>query len=302
MINVDLWVLLSFIEEHSTYFAYRDSLFAILRKETNAAKLDLVQVWLQEKAPLVLQSLSARAEEYKKRREKIFAALEKSQIPVCYGEALYPRAFYNMPDPPLKFSYTGASPWVLESCLSVIGSRNMTYQSEQWIDGPLREFCVQRRPVIVSGGARGVDQKAHQLALRLGLPTVVVLPAGLDKFYPSSLDAWKENILATGGCFLSEYLPNLEMRKFLFRHRNRLIAALGHSTLIVQAQAKSGTCLTAHLALEMGRPVWVVPGSAMESAYGGNLDLLRLGGAMVVDAQDLNLYFDVEMRSLNSFC
>ncbi|MEN0058951.1 MAG: DNA-processing protein DprA, partial [Bdellovibrio sp.] len=178
--------------------------------------------------------------------------------------------------------------------LSVVGSREPCYDSLQWMEKELSAFCEEKKPLIVSGGARGVDQKSHGVALRKKHPTVVVLPSGLENMYPGTLLEWVKPVLDSGGCFLSEYAFTQRMHKYLFHHRNRLIAALGEATLLVEARRRSGTLMTANQAVQMGRPVWVVPGHPHDVHFSGSLDLLSEGALMVRDAQDLSMYFGVE--------
>ena len=158
------------------------------------------------------------------------------------------------------------------------------------------EFCEKQKPCVVSGGARGIDQKSHAMALRKSLPTIIVLPSGLGKLYPDSLKQWIGPVLDGGGCFISEYNFDQAMHKHLFHHRNRLIAALGKATLLVEARRRSGTLITAQQAIQLGRPVWVVPGHPHDPHFLGSLDLLAEGAVLIRDAQDLSIYFESELK------
>jgi DNA processing protein len=204
-----------------------------------------------------------------------------------------------MEDPPLTLSFLGHASWREEKNLSVVGSREPCFESTQWMEKEFSEFCEKSKTSIISGGARGIDQKAHAIALRHHLSTVVVLPSGLASMYPDSLREWVSPILDKGGCFLSEYSYEQKMHKHLFHHRNRLIAALGKATLLIEARRRSGTLITAHQALQLGRPVWVVPGHPLDVHFGGSLDLLTEGAALVRDAEDLFMYFKSELAPVN---
>ncbi len=129
--------------------------------------------------------------------------------------------------------------------------------------------------------------------------TVVVVPSGLGCLYPDTLKEWITPVLNQGGCFLSEYAFEQKMHKHLFHHRNRLIAALGKATLLVEARKRSGTLITAHQAIQLGRPLWVVPGHPHDPHFSGSLDLLSEGAVMIRDAQDLSMYFTSELSEEN---
>ncbi len=215
---------------------------------------------------------------------------------VCYGEAHYPAGCYLMEDPPLSFSYMGAPAWQEGKSLAVVGSREPQRESLEWMEQEFSKFCESEKAVIVSGGARGVDQKSHSISLRKQVPTLIILPSGLGNLYPDSLKDWVHPVMDQGGCLISEYDFQQRMHKYLFHHRNRLIAALGRATLIVEARRRSGTLITAQQAAQLGRPVWVVPGHPRDPHFQGSLDLLSEGASLVRDAQDLSMFFHSELR------
>ena len=213
---------------------------------------------------------------------------------ILYGADDYPKCFYAMMDAPLILTVIGQKPWLQSPCLSVVGSRKPTADSLKWIDQELGAFVAQQKVVIVSGGAFGVDQAAHALALRKKNPTIAILPSGLGTIYPEVFKDWTQAIVDVGGSLISEYPLQQRMAKGFFHHRNRLIAQMGVATLVVQAALKSGTLMTGHLAAEAGRPLWVLPGHPLQSAYHGNLKLLQEGATLVTGAEDLSLFFQVE--------
>jgi DNA processing protein len=145
-----------------------------------------------------------------------------------------------------------------------------------------------------------VDQKAHLLSLRTGRPTVVFIPAGLEKIYPTSLQEWIPEILSMGGALLSEYENRQPMQKHFFAQRNRLISALGKATLVIEARRHSGTLLTAKEAIEQSRPLWVLPGHPMDFHCQGSLELLIEGATPVTSATDLSDLFNSEVQGLSA--
>lgn len=213
---------------------------------------------------------------------------------VVLGREGYPHALSECADPPLTLSLWGDPGALSGRALSVVGTREPAMRSLAWMDRELWAFCRRTRVPLVSGGARGVDQKAHAVALRAGVPTAVFLPSGLERFYPRELEAWARPVLEGGGVFVSEYPLGTEMRKPHFHHRNRLIAAAGRMVLIIEARAKGGTLLTAARAAETGRPLLVIPAHPDEERFAGNLTLLSEGATLVRQSEDLTLFWQAE--------
>ena len=142
--------------------------------------------------------------------------------------------------------------------------------------------------IVVSGLARGIDAEAHRAAIEAGGMTVAVLGCGIDRTYPSSHAALALRIIETGGLILSEYAPTVEPAPWRFPARNRIVAGLCRATVVVEARERSGTLITADLALEEGRDLFAVPGEVTSTLSVGTNDLLRRGVASVcVNATDI---------------
>lgn len=209
----------------------------------------------------------------------------------------YPAVFYQMKEPPLFLEYIGTPVWKQNRLCSVVGSRKIHPLSQRWMASELTQFVERAKVTVVSGGANGVDQAAHLAALKAQQSTIVVLPSGLGQLYPQNLTELKEEVLFYNGCFLSEFEQHQKVQKNYFYLRNRLIAALGCFTLIVQATQKSGTLLTVHHALEFGRPVVVVPGHPMLVEFSGNMKLIKDGASLAHDFSDLLDFWHAESWS-----
>lgn len=134
---------------------------------------------------------------------------------------------------------------------------------------------VECRAVVVSGLAVGIDGAAHAAAVEREAPTVGVIGAGHLQPGPRAHARLRDEILATGGALISEHHPNVTATKGTYPRRNRIIAALGDATIVVEAPRKSGALITANHALELGRPVFVAPGRIGDWAMAGSLALLR---------------------------
>jgi DNA protecting protein DprA len=206
----------------------------------------------------------------------------------------WPEMLTKMTDAPLVMSVQGELPNFISGALSVVGSREPRRESEKFLDLMLPQFLAQRKVPIVSGGARGIDQHAHRIAMRCGVPTVIVIPAGLLRKYPKDWVGATSWALDIGACFISEYSPQSEMRKHHFLDRNRIIAALGTMSLIIEARRKSGTLITARHCADYGRLVGVVPGHPMDPNFSGNLELLADGACFVRSSEELVHIFDSE--------
>ena len=150
-------------------------------------------------------------------------------------------------------------------------------------------FLKTSQSVTVSGAAFGVDQLVHRLSVRNALPTIAFIPSGLGKIYPYRFKNDIEEILIARGSVMSEFLPNQEMKKHHFERRNRLISALSEVLFIVEARRKSGSLITARLALSQNKTLCILPSSPMQAQNLGNLDLLFDGAHPIRDDEDLLL-------------
>ncbi len=199
----------------------------------------------------------------------------------------YPHYLLLIDEPPVFLTYRGSPAWLEFNTISVVGSREPSVIGVSWLEEHLRNFIKKNPRAIVSGAARGIDQVAHSVALRARVPTIAFLPSGLDNFYPKDFKYWLPEIIETGGAVISEYLPDQPMLSRHFHRRNRLIVGLSQLLLVVEARRRSGSRMSAGLALDSSRDVAVVPGSPLDPQYGGNLDLLYEGAYLVRDAEDL---------------
>ena len=147
---------------------------------------------------------------------------------------------------------------------------------------------------VVSGGAIGVDILSHAISVYENRPTVAILPSGLSNLYPSDFKRLAPALLRSGGVIVSEFESTDAAHKHHFFYRNRLIAALGLVTVVVQAQERSGTFLTVHHALQNGKPVLVVPSHPQLSCFRGNQILLQDGASPVYSGADIGLHLQTE--------
>ncbi len=196
----------------------------------------------------------------------------------------YPAALAELPLAPAVVYLRGTLP--AGPALAVVGSRRADAYGRETAELLARELAAAG-VVIVSGFARGVDAAAHRGALAApGGRTVAVLGCGLGVDYPRGHRRLGDEI-AAHGAVVSEFPCGLHARAWHFPVRNRVIAALGRGTLVVQATARSGSLVTARHALDLGREVFAVPGRIFdEAALGPNL-LLRDGAVLVQHPRDV---------------
>lgn len=200
----------------------------------------------------------------------------------------FPPLLREINDPPEQLFVRGALPPEDAKLLCVVGARKYTSYGkdvcEKLIAG-LRGFPI----VIVSGLALGIDSIAHRAALAAGLTTLAVPGSGLnpDVLYPSAHRGLAEEIVAQGGALVSEFEPDFRATPWSFPQRNRIMAGLSHAVLVVEAQQKSGTLITARLAAEYNRDVLVVPGSIFSENSAGPHMLLRIGATPITAAADI---------------
>ncbi|MBY0384340.1 DNA-protecting protein DprA [bacterium] len=235
----------------------------------------------------LLRELKEWTSEEFERQKKIFdgdfASFDKTRC-LNWGDPRYPANLSRLTLPPACVYYWGDLSVLAEPALSIIGSRQAASCFLNWMDAELGAFLNRNNKLIVSGGARGIDQKATQVALRHRQKCVIVLPCGIEELYPAELAHWtrQENIL-----FLSEYLPRQKMHRHHFIKRNRLVSALSNHLLVVQCAIKSGSMITVRYALEQGSHIATVPDFPGSYESSGNLKLLSEGATLVSDAQDL---------------
>ena len=207
------------------------------------------------------------------------------------GDAHYPSELLQLVDPPLMLYVAGQTERCLGHAVAIVGSRNPTPQGAQTAE-QFGEALSTAGLCVVSGMALGVDGAAHKGALRghEGSPThwrtVAVLGTGLDRVYPRQHQTLAGQI-AKHGLLVSEYHLGTPPLAHHFPKRNRLIAALGLGTLVVEAALKSGSLITAQMALELGRDVLAIPGSIHAMQSHGCHALIRQGAKLVETAHDV---------------
>lgn len=213
----------------------------------------------------------------------------------CSGfDESYPVKLRSLIDAPPVFSYTGDVSLLQQPSIAIVGARNASPGGRKLAFGIAQELG-KAGFVIVSGMARGIDGAAHEGSLETG--TVAVLAGGVDVIYPPEHSKLYEQMRGGGGddqakgCIISEMPLGTAPAAPLFPRRNRIIAALCDGLVVIEAAAKSGTLITAMHALEMGRDVFVVPGSPLDPRSRGGNALIKQGATLVESAMDILAHY-----------
>ncbi|MBD7918889.1 DNA-protecting protein DprA [Cellulomonas sp. Sa3CUA2] len=204
---------------------------------------------------------------------------------VVPGDPAWPRGLDDLGAlAPFALWVRGGPPTAARS-VALVGARASTTYGER-VTVDLAVELARRGWVVVSGGAYGIDAAAHRGALLGGGMTHVVLAGGVDRAYPVGNASLLEEVVRTGGSLVSEVPPGSTPSRGRFLQRNRLIAAVSHATVVVEAAWRSGAASTAHHAARLLRPVGAVPGPVTSAASAGCHRLLRDGVAVCVTDAD----------------
>ncbi len=200
----------------------------------------------------------------------------------------FPPLLREIPDMPKALHIRGSLPGPEYVYLCIVGSRRTTQYGQRALS-KLVAGLTHHPIAIVSGLAWGTDANAHKAALEVGLPTVAVMPSGLsdDVMYPTMNRPLARQILKSGGALLSENPNNFKAMLHSFAQRNRIAAGISTAALIIEAGEKSGTLITARLAMDYNREVLVVPHELGHDTGLGCNTLLREGATLIRSSDDI---------------
>jgi len=244
---------------------------------------DLAQKVAPDVASLILASVEAISE------DRLGEELEQAGCwAVCRHGDLYPDSLRDASDAPWALIGRG-DPRLLDGlqpfgAVTIVGARWATSYGRE-VARELGRTLAEARMTVVSGLAFGVDACAHRGALDAGR-TIAVLDCGADVAYPAAhRSLWRR--ICDEGLVVSELPPGAAPWRWTFPARNRIMAALGGMTVVVEAAARSGSLITADLAADLGRDLGAVPGPVTSRASAGPNNLLAGGACVVRDAQDV---------------
>ncbi|WP_110657678.1 DNA-processing protein DprA [Salinicola halimionae] len=197
------------------------------------------------------------------------------------GHPAWPELLTQLPDPPTVLWAKGDLDVLARPAMAIVGTRRPTREGQDNAMRFAREL-VERGFCIASGMALGIDGVAQRAALQAGGATIGVLGCGVDVIYPPRHASLYRELLAGQGLLLSEHPPETRAHPRFFPRRNRLITGLAQGVLVVEAAEKSGSLVSARLALEQDREVFAIPGSIHNPQSTGCLRLIRQGEAALV--------------------
>jgi DNA processing protein len=243
-----------------------------------------------------LESLRLRAETVESILKREFhekASEELNKVKEIGGDVLilddgsYPYLLREIADPPITLYVKGAFEACFEApCVGVIGSRKCSTYGENASEMLARDLA-ENGICVVSGLARGIDTAAHRGALRGRGKTIAVLGTGIDNVYPKENKKLTEEILDSGGAIVSQFPLETPPLKDNFPYRNRIISGLSYGVLLVEASERSGSLITARLAMEQNREVMAVPGNITSRNSFGTNYLIKSGAKLVQQWQDI---------------
>ena len=209
---------------------------------------------------------------------------------ICACEPDFPQALAALDPPPPLIWTRGCAQLLDRSVVAIVGARVASAAGQRFARGLASELGGAGL-VVASGMARGIDAAAHEGALPSG--TIAVLGGGIDDIYPPEHRDLYARIVEAG-CVVSESAPGWRAQARDFPRRNRIISGLARAVVVVEAEVRSGSLITARLANEQGREVLAVPGSPLDPRARGTNDLIRQGAALCEGLDDV-------LRALEGF-
>ncbi|WP_171716098.1 DNA-processing protein DprA [Paenibacillus phytohabitans] len=197
----------------------------------------------------------------------------------------YPVQLKETPQPPWVLYYRGRLELASRPSVAMVGTRVPTAYGRK-IGEMLAEQLSAAGLTVISGLARGIDSVCHEAALSGAGSTIAVVATGLDKVYPPENRELEQQISRVG-LVISEYPLGTPSHPGLFPQRNRIIAGLSLGTVVVEADSRSGSLITADAALEAGRDVFAVPGPLTSPKSRGALELIKQGAKVVTSSADI---------------
>ncbi|MBQ4133097.1 MAG: DNA-processing protein DprA [Desulfovibrionaceae bacterium] len=236
-------------------------------------------------------------------REKAGEEWSAAKMPnlriLLWTNPYYPAQLREIPDPPMFLYFRGNIELLSSPAIAVVGARQAS--PEALAAGHRIAHELSRAGItVISGLARGVDSEAHKAALPQPGSTIAVLGCGLDIYYPGE-NRHLQDAIADTGLIISEYPPGTKPEAHQFPIRNRLISGISLGVLVVEAAGRSGSLITARLALEYGREVFAMPGKFAASKAQGSHELIRSGATPVLDPDDLLLELLPRLKTYTAF-
>lgn len=205
---------------------------------------------------------------------------------ILRDEPEFPETLKEIHDPPFGIYVLGKLPEKDSVLIAIVGTRKATSDGKNAAKR-FAKALAENGFTIVSGLALGIDAAAHEGCLEANGKTIAVLGCGIGRFYPSTNEHLANKIIKNGGAVISEYPPGTPPLPYRFLERNRIVSGICRGILVVEAPEKSGSLVTARLAMEQNRDVFVMPGSVSHPNYRGSNQLIRSGAELVTKPEEI---------------
>ena len=236
--------------------------------------------------PETIESILKR-EFHDKAEEELAKVKESGGDVLILDDGSYPYLLREIADPPITLYVKGAWQACFDApCVAVVGSRRCSTYGENASEMISRDLAANG-VCVVSGLARGIDSAAHHGAIKANGKTIAVLGTGINQIYPKENARLVDKIIASGGAVVSQFPLETPPLRENFPYRNRIISGLSLGVLIVEASERSGSLITARLAMEQNREVMAVPGNITSKNSFGTNYLIKSGAKLVQQWQDV---------------
>lgn len=208
----------------------------------------------------------------------------------------YPKALLNISNPPENLFVLGNEKILDNFGIAIVGSRKCTKYGEE-IAKSLAYNLSKHNVNVISGMAKGIDSAAHIGTIIGKGKTIAVLGSGFKHIYPKENIKLLQDIINSGGAIITEYEEDILPMPENFPKRNRIISALSQGVVVVEAGKRSGSLITAEIALEEGKEVFAVPGNIISKTSKGTNELIKDGAKLVENVRDIleeYPYFNIE--------
>lgn len=210
----------------------------------------------------------------------------KQEKIIFQDDEQFPKLLKEIKKSPQKLYAKGNSELLNKPSIAIVGSRKYSEYGRKMAE-KFSKALTEEGFVIVSGLAIGIDRFAHESCIYSGGKTVAVIASGFKNIYPEENKDLYKKILKSGGCVITEYSPDVEARNEFFPIRNRLISGLTLGTLVIEANYRSGTGITARYCKEQKRKLFCIPNSIEGKNSFGTNNLIKKGANLVTSVEDI---------------
>lgn len=207
-------------------------------------------------------------------------------IEIRIENSQYPDTLRKIKNPPKQLYLEGNIELLNKNSIAIIGSRNCSENGKNLAKRFAKEL-VEQGLTIISGMAKGIDSQAHKETIKNKGSTIAVLGNGFNNIFPKENINLYHEIIESKGLIISEYPPNAKAKSEFFLERNRIVSGLSIGILVIEAAYRSGTSVTARIAKEQGKKIFVLPHEIGEVHGVGTNNLIRKGATLVTSTKDI---------------